>query len=217
MTTPSPKLQLAVPTQVDDFSTDDLAANWQKIDGSPGSFICTSSTRPSWGTAHIGRKILETNTRLEWVWDGTAFQRMAPIGLLRRSDGSFAVGERTTTFTTTSNTMVRAVSVTNVVVPDGNRPLRIDVSWYRAKNPDGNFTGAIYRSDTNNSGPKEAAMIFGTSTADANAGGGTFFALVRNGLPAGTYSWSFQITGPTGTSTLDASATTPITIVVTEL
>lgn len=217
MTTPSPKLQLAVPTQVDDFSTDDLAANWQKIDGSPGSFICTSSTRPSWSTAQIGRKILETNTGLEWRWDGTAFQRMAPVGLLRRSDGSFAVGERTSQFTTTSNTYVRAVSVTNVVVPEGNRPLRIDVAWNRARNPDGNFSGAIYRSDTNNSGPRESAWVFGTSASDANAGGGVNWALLRNGLPAGTYSWSFQITGPTGTSIIDASATSPITIFVTEL
>lgn len=217
MTTPSPKLQLAVPSQSDPFSTSDVAENWDKIDAAPGTYICASSSRPSWTAAQGGRKIYETDTGLEWIWTGTAFRRLGPFGLLKRNDGSFAVGERTTDAQTTSNTFAKIVSVTGVVVPAGNRPLRIDVSWYKARNVSGNFSGAIFRSNTGNSGPKEAAWVFGTSTQDANAGGGTYFAIIRNGLNPGTYDWSFQFSGVVGTSVIEATVATPSTIFVSEM
>lgn len=217
MTTPSPKLQLALPTQTDPFSTADVRENWEKIDAAPGTYICTSTTRPALTAAQAGRKIYETNTGLEWVWNGTAWRRLGPFGLLKRSNGNWAIAERTTDFTTTSNTFVKVVTVADVVVPAGNRPLKIEVAWYKAKNVAGNFHGAIFRSDTNNSGPTEVQWVLGTSTNDANAGGGTFFALIRDGLAAGTYTWSFQINGPAGTSSIEATATTPTTLLVTEL
>lgn len=217
MTTPSQKLQLAVPAQSDPFSTSDIAENWDKIDAAPGTHICTSSSRPSWTAAQGGRKIYETDTGLEWIWSGTAFKRMGPFGLLKRSNGNWAIAERTSDFTTTSNTFVKVVSAVSVVVPAGNRPLKIEVAWFKAKNVAGNFNGAIFRSDTANSGPKEVSWVLGTSTSDANAGGGTFFALIRDGLAPGTYDWSFQINGPTGTSSIEATTSTPTTLAVTEM
>lgn len=217
MTTPSPKMQLALATQTDPFSTEDLRQNWEKIDAAPGSHICDSANRPTWTAAQSGRKIYEVDTNLEWVWTGTEWRRLGPVGLLKKGDGTFAIAERTTDFTTTSNTFVKVVTVTGVVVPAGNRPLRVEVVWEKAKNPAGNFTGAIFRSNTNNSGPKEVQWVLGTSTQDANAGGGTYFGLIRNGLAAGTYDWSFQVNGPSGTSTIQASSSTPTTILVTEL
>jgi len=217
MTTPSPKLGLAVPSQVDPFSTADIAANWGKIDAAPGTHICTSTTRPTWTNAQAGRKIYETNTNLEWVWDGAAWKRLGGTGILKRSDASFAIGERTTPFSTTSNTGVRAVTVLGVVVPDGNRPLRIDVAWRWAKNTDGNFSAWVYRSNTNASGPVLQSWIMSVSTSDNFSGGHTFWCTERNGLSAGSYDWSFQINSPAGTSTLDATVASPITIMVTEL
>jgi hypothetical protein len=217
MTTPSPKLALALPTVADPFSTADLKANYEKIDAAPGAYICTSTTRPTWAAGQAGRKIIETDTLLEWVWDGDEWKRLAGIGLLKKNDGTFAIGERTTDFSTTSNTFVKVVTVTDVVVPAGNRPIRVDLGWFRARNPDGNFLGAIFRSDTNNSGPKQVTWQFGTTGSDANAGGGTFWSIERNGLAAGTYNFSFQITAPTGTSRIDATTGTPTTIAVSEM
>lgn len=217
MTTPSPKLGLALPSQADPFSTADIRANWEKIDASPGTFICTSTTRPSWTAAQAGRKIYETNTGLEWVWSGTAWKRTGPEGLLKKNDGSWAIAERTSDFSTTSNTFIRVVTLSSVVVPAGSRPIRVEVSWKKARNPAGNFQGCIFRSATNDSGPKMAQWHFGTNSNDANAGGGTYFAIERNGLAAGTYDFSLQITAPSGTSVIEAGTTTPTSIIVTEL
>lgn len=77
MTTKSPKLGLTVPTTTDQFKTADIAANWNTIDGSPGIFPCTSSTRPTWGTSQVGRTILETDTHRSLQWTGTAWQEPA--------------------------------------------------------------------------------------------------------------------------------------------
>lgn len=218
MTQPSQKMGLVLPSTVDPFSTADIKGNWEKIDAAPGSHICTSSTRPVWTAAQAGRKIIETNTQLEWMWTGTEFVRLTGSGLLRRSDGSWAIGERTTTFQTSSSTPVKLVSVTSVVVPNGRRPLKIEASWHKARTTGGGTFGYFFRSNTNNSGAREASWSFGTTSDDAVGGGGTFFALVPNGLAAGTYDWSVQVTAPNGGEGYwDAFPATPFTILVTEL
>ena len=86
MPTPSPKMGLALPSQTDPFSTADVRANWEKIDAAPGVHICLSTTRPAWGAGQAGRKIYETNTGLEYVWNGTAFDR--PVGSAEPPTGS---------------------------------------------------------------------------------------------------------------------------------
>ena len=73
MPTPSAKLGLALPSQPDDFSTADVRANWEKIDAAPGTFICTSTTRPTWGVNQAGRKIFETNTGVTRSWTGSSW------------------------------------------------------------------------------------------------------------------------------------------------
>lgn len=213
----SPKLGLHLPTQVDPFSTDQIRQNWEKVDGSPGAYICTSATRPVWNANHVGRIIIETDTDLQWMWDGTKFDRLAAVGLLKKSNGDWAIGERTTAFESTKNTYNKVMAVTGVVIPQGTRPIRIDVAWQKASNPQGNFWGAIFQSNTDNSGPVHARWNFGTTGNDDNAGGGVFWAIVRNGLAAGTYDFSFQITAPSGTSKISAGVQTPITLMVTEL
>lgn len=217
MPTPSPKLGLALPAQTDPFSTADIRTNWEKLDAAPGTHICTSTTRPVWGASQSGRRIFETNTNLEWLWTGSAWRRLNSTGLLKRTDGSWAIAERVTDFSTTSNTFVRVVALTGVVVPAGNRPIRVDLSYQRAINKMGNFEGAIYRSNTNASGPVMARWHMGTSPDDRNAGGGVFFAIERNGLAAGTYDFSFQITAPDGTSTINARTSTPTSLFVSEM
>ena len=69
----SPRLQLKRNDGSDPFKRADFLENWDKIDAAPGVHICTSVSRPTWGTAHAGRKILETNTNRELIWTGTAW------------------------------------------------------------------------------------------------------------------------------------------------
>lgn len=214
----SSKLGLVLPTQVDAFSTADIRNNWEKIDAAPGAFICTSGSRPTWTAAQEGRHIYETNTGLEWIWDGAKFVRASAFGLLKRSDGSWAIGERATDYSTNSKAYVVVVSVTNVVIPAGTRPIRAEVAYNSAQNTVGAFSIGIFRSATNNSGPLMSNWLSGPAS-DANAGGGAFWTLERNGLAAGTYSFSLQIHSNSvgGTSTLRGSSIQPITIAISEM
>lgn len=218
MTSISPRLGLVVPTTVDQFSTADIAANWGKIDAAPGTHICTSSTRPSWGASQAGRKILETNTGLEWRWDGDEFHRLAGTGILKKSNGTPAIGERDTDFSTASTTYVKVVSVTDVVIPDGNRPIQIILTSPRGTNTTKAFHSAIFRSNTNNTGPQ---LTFDwVSGGDDSGQGLTLIGVEKLGLAAGTYDFSWQIkcqASSGGTSVINGSAAHPATIYVVEL
>lgn len=121
MTTSSARLAIAKPTTADDFDTDEIAANWQKVDDHPGIYICTSGTRPSWGAAHEGMLILETDTDLYWRWTGAAFTRLGPSGHL---------GGTSRTTSVTENAGVAATVLSQAVtVPAGGRKLQISFAW----------------------------------------------------------------------------------------
>lgn len=220
MTTPSPRMGLALPSQADRFNTADIRSNWEKLDEAPGSFICTSTTRPSWTVAQTGRKIFETNTGLEWVWTGTTWLRLTGgSGILRLSNGSPAIAERTTTFTTTSDTSVIVVGLPSVVVPAGNRPLLIMALWINADNTSGPYPVAIFRSNANNTGPILGLTAVAHHTHLAG-GGGALSTFEREGLDAGTYDFSLQISRYStigGTSYMYAATNQPIQLTVIEL
>lgn len=57
----------------DPFQLSDFTGNWNILDRSPGAFICTSTSRPSWGTAQAGRLILMTDLKQLSYWTGTAW------------------------------------------------------------------------------------------------------------------------------------------------
>lgn len=223
MPTPSPRLGLKLPTTADAFSTQDIHDNWDLLDDYPGIFICTSGTRPEWGAAQAGMRIHETNTGLDWRWDGTQFLRTSPMGMLKTTTGGWARAQRTTDFSTTSQTYVVAVSLSNVVVPAGNRTLQLVVTFPRAENSAGMSAIAIFRSVTANTGTQEGGWwASGDSTnptAGAQGQGGTFIAWIPGGLAAGTYSWSVQLRASTagGTSILRAGTTTPCELSVIEV
>jgi len=216
MPTPSPRLGLAVPTTSDPFSTEDLADNWDLLDEFPGTFICTSNSHPAWGAAQQGMRILETDTGLEWRWDGAAFQRIAPIGLLKTTTGAWARAQRTSDFNTSSTSDVVCVALANVVVPPGNRTLRFDVTFFRSEaggSAANYFYGNVRRASTNNTGTKEFEFACPDNASGDHAG------YIPGGLPAGTYSWSFQIRafGAATSPTIRANGTTPCELTVTEI
>lgn len=86
MATTSTVLGLKLNDLSDPFELSDFVGNWDILDASPGAFICTSVSRPSWGTAQAGRLIFMTDLKqLSW-WSGTTWND------LRDSVPTFAGG-----------------------------------------------------------------------------------------------------------------------------
>lgn len=221
-------LGLTSPTTTSQFSTADLAANWDKIDKAPGTFICTSSTRPTWSAQQVGRRIYETDTDLEWIWSGSGeWRRSAPKGLLKTTGGGWASGTRDTDLVTTSTTSVLVASIASVVVPAGRRTLQITVSYSRAFNSSGYFYGRLYRhagAPASNSGTMiHQWAITGANRSGQNpdeGGGGFMASFERDGVNPGVYGWSFQVSASPiigGTTTVQSNPTTPAVITVSEV
>lgn len=76
MSTTSQHMGLKIPDGSDPFLRDDFVNNYNTLDEYPGNWICTSTTRPSWGTAQAGMCIIETDTRRTMLWTGTTFKEM---------------------------------------------------------------------------------------------------------------------------------------------
>jgi hypothetical protein len=79
-------LGLKVNQLSDPFELSDFVGNWDILDASPGIFICTSVSRPSWGTAQAGRLIFMTDLKQTSYWTGTGWAD------LRDSVPTFASG-----------------------------------------------------------------------------------------------------------------------------
>lgn len=227
MPTPTSRLGLLKPSTSDPFSTADLAANWQKIDDSPGVFLCTSTTRPAWTAAHKGREILETDTLLKWIWTGSTaaggFVRAAPTGLLKTTAGAWAIAQRTTNFSSTSTTYVAFLTLANVVVPAGKRTLMVTATWPWVTNTIGKTALGVFRTTSNNGTPVLSTwQVAGDSTSPtpgAQGSGGSFVLYEQGGLEPGVYNYSFQMQtyGSSSSSLIAASAATPASLAVVEL
>jgi hypothetical protein len=66
-------LGLKIPDDSDPFLLTDFVLNWGILDGSPGVFVCTSGSKPSWGTAQAGRTIFMTDFRQFQWWNGSSW------------------------------------------------------------------------------------------------------------------------------------------------
>lgn len=76
MSTTSQHMGLKIPDGSDPFLRSDFVNNYNIQDQYTGDWICTSTTRPAWGAAQAGMKIIETDTRRTLMWNGTAFKEM---------------------------------------------------------------------------------------------------------------------------------------------
>jgi hypothetical protein len=70
------RLLLNSPLGSDPFKRTDFVENWDILDASPGIYICTSTSPPTWAGAQAGRKIYETDTRRIRNWNGTAWENV---------------------------------------------------------------------------------------------------------------------------------------------
>ena len=71
MATYSTYLGLKLNSATDPFLLSDFVANWTILDGAPGTYVCTSSTRPAWTAAQAGRLIFMTDYEALAFWSGT--------------------------------------------------------------------------------------------------------------------------------------------------
>lgn len=76
MSTNSQHMGLKIPDGSDPFLRTDFTQNYNTLDQYPGNWICTSTTRPSWGAGQAGMCITETDTRRTLMWTGSTFREM---------------------------------------------------------------------------------------------------------------------------------------------
>lgn len=82
MATTSTVLGLKLNAPSDPFQLTDFLTNWGILDASPGTFICTSVSRPSWSANQAGRLIFMTDIKQLSYFDGAAWNDLrdsAPI------------------------------------------------------------------------------------------------------------------------------------------
>lgn len=76
MSTTSQHMGIKIPDGSDPFVRTDFVTNYNTLDKYPGNFICTSTTRPTWGPGQTGMCITETDTRRTMLWTGTTWREM---------------------------------------------------------------------------------------------------------------------------------------------
>jgi hypothetical protein len=76
MSTTSQHLGLKINDGSDPFLRADFTQNYNTLDQYPGVWICTSTTRPTWGAGQTGMLIQETDTRRTMLWTGTTWREL---------------------------------------------------------------------------------------------------------------------------------------------
>lgn len=121
MSTRTTKLNLVNNTGSDPFSLDDFSTNWNILDSEPGVYVCTSTTRPTWGPNQAGRTIVETDTFRLLVWNGGNWQEplTAPGVWMFESAPQLALAANVSTSWTLGSISVKRpcqiVTITSVV------------------------------------------------------------------------------------------------------
>jgi hypothetical protein len=116
---------LKIPDGADPFLRTDFVQNYNTLDKYPGPWICTSTTRPSWGSGQAGMSIMETDTRREMMWTGTTWREMlyGPAvwwGSLRpgtRIGGHTSLTYVVGTFTVNRPGTLLAITTTEIALP----------------------------------------------------------------------------------------------------
>jgi hypothetical protein len=210
--TTTPRLGLQKPVTADDFDTAEIAANWQKVEDFPGrNIVAAFANLPvGWGAAHEGMSVITKDDDNDWYWDGAAFVRNVPRGLLA------APTLRTSDFSTNQATFQTVVSRA-VTYPRGGRSLQIITSWPKAEGDDGRVQMGIFRDAVS---IKDWQVNGDVGATNYEFGEGGCMVLIDTPPSNGAYTYTLQIRVPaglTGSVFLRATATNPIEIAVVEV
>lgn len=197
MSTNSQRMGLKLNDGSDPFLRTDFVENFTTIDEYPGNWICTSTTRPSWGAGQAGMCITETDTRRTLLWNGSTFKEMlyAPAvwwgalrpnaTLARSTTSSFTVG----TFTVNRPGSLVAIATSEIALQVYGRfgvTTRVLIDGAVAS-----FDSSISEfCETNNPWPSGSVITSNTNSHSEPTLGS------RN-ISAGTHSIGIQATGST--------------------
>lgn len=217
----STRLALKRPVGADPFLVQDYYDNLTLLDGYPGIYICTSGSRPAgWGAAHSGMHIWETDTELLWRWNGTAWRRSRPLGLL--ADPSEITTDFSTAATTATTAITAAVTVPATHAGSTTKRIRISGSWYGLDNGTSTTLGACEVSIWRGSTALKTLLWRGrpnTATSPLDWGmGGTIETYDNPTAGAQTYTLRVNsLSAVGGTTTLRAAATAKAQLAVEEV
>lgn len=223
MPSASPRIGIQRPLSADPFDVQDFYDNYTLIDSYPGTFVCTSSTRPTtWGASQKGIEIVETDTMLKWMWTGTAFVRSSPVGVLGSSN---LTSDFTTTATSSTSTSPAATAIScTVAIPATNsasvtKRIRVTGSYYLIDNDSGICEVTLYR-DTTLLYQASLSGETGATTESSRGSGGSIVGFDFPSTAGGSTTYTLRVnslSSPGGTTTLSASGTSPATLMIEEV
>ena len=175
----------------------------------------------AWGSAHIGMRIWETDRNLQWRWNGTAFVRIHPVGMLGQS-------QLATTFSTSATSATPAHSVTVTVPPthagSTTKRIKCSASWRQVDNGDATTGGLTVVTLRRQPGAAVLQRVEAPGRPNSaidpalRGRGGSIFGMDDYAVGAATYELCINADATIGgTSTLRASATDPVSILVEEV
>lgn len=219
-TSPTSRLALLRPLAGHGFSRTEYYDNLGIIDQFPGLFICTSSTRPTWGSAHNGMRIWETDRSLEWRWDGSAFVRVLPLGLL--ATPSILTSDDSTAATSPESVLSCAVTVPATNAGSTTKRIKVTGNWHSIINGTETDLGVAEVSLMRGASVIAKAMVRGRPNTDTDyldwGVGGTIVGWDDPTAGAQTYHLAINsVPAVGGTTTIEATATTPATLAVEEV
>lgn len=185
-----------------------------------GMLIDTSAGRPGIvPTAGARVSLYETDTGLEWVWNGSAWVRRNAVGLLG------IPGTRDSNYSNATTSFTTVVETPSIHVPDGERVLKITVTWPVAENPAGTFVLGVKRTLADGSSPATLQRWNGagdsTSAVPGAQGFGAAYVVYEPaGLPEDDYKWQFvarSVAGIGGTTEIKCDSDFLATIAVEEV
>ncbi len=240
MATSTTKLALRKPATTDNVSVEtDLNANYDKIDAAIGTFVCTSSTRPT-TLNYAGRLIFETDTsRLLVRTSGGQWKTLngrTNIGSPVTNTSLFAISNTSSL----TDPAVGLVCVTSAITSDGVSTYEITGSWPGAQTTsqpavvaERNGLAVFLHRYTQSGGVYTISSTLATSfisreigynsvssSGAAPGGGGTLVA--RDTPGAGTYYYALRAVrwdtaATTNNYRIENSATSPSRLSVVEL
>lgn len=203
------RLSLLRHTLGDVFRIADYEDNWERLDQFPGTFICTSSTRPiNWGERQEGQMIFETDTNLIWHWNGDSWVRRIPTGLLNY--------QALTTTVNTSDTALQVVITAITTIPAGNRRVRVSVGASRVYNTNDLTRVAIRRDGTTLSEWRVQGGTGGTPQEQPRHLDRSVYDIPTAGSKTYTLEYSV-VSGVDGQSTIEGDANNPIFLAVEDV
>lgn len=165
MATFSNVLGLKLNDPTDPFLLSDFTANWNLIDGSPGTFICTSGTRPSWGASQTGRLIFMTDLKQLSYWSGSSWQD------LRDSAPVFA-GAQLLNQSIAKNTSV-SQTILNLTTPRPSAMAIVLAATYQCSNKQNQdaFQSVLFDGTAYTMGFREQVRFSGNASDSGNTAG----------------------------------------------